>query len=118
MTRERLALGTLLLAALLLPAVVRSPYVLHVAVLAGIYVVLTLSLNLVTGFCGQFCAKADGAASDVAANATQVLSSERREISGVVVIRMTTTPNNAGLTDRQALPQPQHGRLCGAPPLS
>jgi branched-chain amino acid transport system permease protein len=28
--------------------------VLHVAVLAGIYVVLTLSLNLVTGFCGQF----------------------------------------------------------------
>ena len=54
LTRERLALGTLLLAALLLPAVVRSPYVLHVAVLAGIYVVLTLSLNLVTGFCGQF----------------------------------------------------------------
>ena len=54
MTRERLALGSLLAAALLLPAVVRSPYVLHVAVLAGIYVVLTLSLNLVTGFCGQF----------------------------------------------------------------
>ena len=47
-------LGALLAAALLLPAVVRSPYVLHVAVLAGIYVILTLSLNLVTGFCGQF----------------------------------------------------------------
>jgi branched-chain amino acid transport system permease protein len=54
MTRERLILGALLAAAILLPAVVRSPYVLHVGVLAGIYVVLTLSLNLVTGFCGQF----------------------------------------------------------------
>jgi branched-chain amino acid transport system permease protein len=54
MRRERLVLGALLAAALLLPAVVRSPYVLHIAVLAGIYVVLTLSLNLITGFCGQF----------------------------------------------------------------
>ena len=54
MTRERFVLGALLAAALALPAVVRSPYVLHVAVLAGIYVILTLSLNLVTGFCGQF----------------------------------------------------------------
>ena len=54
MTRERAILGAVLVAALLLPAVVRSPYVLHVAVLSGIYVLLTLSLNLVTGFCGQF----------------------------------------------------------------
>ena len=54
MTRERLILGALLAAAFLLPAVVRSPYVLHMGVLAGIYVILTLSLNLVTGFCGQF----------------------------------------------------------------
>jgi branched-chain amino acid transport system permease protein len=54
MRRERLVLGTLLAAAILLPAVVRSPYVLHVAVLAAIYVILTLSLNLITGFCGQF----------------------------------------------------------------
>lgn len=54
MTRERLVLGALLVAALLVPGVLRSPYVLHVAVLAGIYVILTLSLNLVTGFCGQF----------------------------------------------------------------
>ncbi len=54
MTRARLVLGAVLAAAVLLPLAVRSPYVLHVAVLAGIYVVLTLSLNLVTGFCGQF----------------------------------------------------------------
>jgi len=40
--------------ALAFPLVVRSPYVLHVAILSGIYVVLTLSLNLITGFCGQF----------------------------------------------------------------
>lgn len=54
MTRQRLILGAVLLAAVALPVAVRSPYVLHVAVLAGIYVVLTLSLNLITGFCGQF----------------------------------------------------------------
>jgi branched-chain amino acid transport system permease protein len=54
MTRARLVLGAVLAAAVLLPVAVRSPYVLHVAVLAGIYVVLTLSLNLITGFCGQF----------------------------------------------------------------
>jgi branched-chain amino acid transport system permease protein len=43
-----------LLLALLVPLLTRSPYVLHVAILSGIYVVLTLSLNLITGFCGQF----------------------------------------------------------------
>jgi branched-chain amino acid transport system permease protein len=53
-SRDRVVLGAVLAAAVLLPLLVRSPYVLHVAVLAGIYVVLTLSLNLITGFCGQF----------------------------------------------------------------
>ena len=51
---QRVILGAVLVAALLVPAFVRSPYVLHVAVLSGIYVMLTLSLNLITGFCGQF----------------------------------------------------------------
>jgi branched-chain amino acid transport system permease protein len=37
---------------LLLPLVVRSPYVLHVFIMTGIYVLLVLSLNLVLGFCG------------------------------------------------------------------
>ncbi len=41
-------------AALLVPWLTRSQYVLHVAILCGIYLVLTLSLNLITGFCGQF----------------------------------------------------------------
>ena len=36
------------------PLLVRSPYVIHVAILSGLYVILTLSLNLLTGFCGQF----------------------------------------------------------------
>ena len=47
-------LGSVLAGALLVPWLTRSQYVLHVAVLCGVYVVLTLSLNLVTGFCGQF----------------------------------------------------------------
>ena len=51
---RRLLLGLALAAALALPLVVRSSYVIHVAVLCAIYVILTLSLNLITGFCGQF----------------------------------------------------------------
>jgi len=51
---RRLLLGLVLAAALLLPLYVRSSYVLHVAILCGIYVILTLSLNLITGFGGQF----------------------------------------------------------------
>jgi branched-chain amino acid transport system permease protein len=40
--------------AVVLPVFVRSSYVIHVGVLCAIYVILTLSLNLITGFCGQF----------------------------------------------------------------
>jgi branched-chain amino acid transport system permease protein len=54
MRRQRLLLVGVLVLAVAFPALSRSPYVLHVATLAGLYVVLTLSLNLVTGFCGQF----------------------------------------------------------------
>ncbi len=54
MTRQRLVLGGVLALALVFPLLTRSQYVLHVAILSGIYVVLTLSLNLITGFCGQF----------------------------------------------------------------
>ena len=54
MARQRLVLGLALAVAVGLPLVARSPYVLHVATLCAIYVVLTLSLNLITGFCGQF----------------------------------------------------------------
>ncbi len=41
------------IAALLLPLAVRSPFALHVLVLLGIWVVLSESLNFVTGFAGQ-----------------------------------------------------------------
>ena len=51
---RHLLLGVALAAAPALPLVVRSSYVIHVAVLCAIYVILTLSLNLITGFCGQF----------------------------------------------------------------
>ena len=37
---------------LLLPLVVDSPYVLHIAIVTGIYIVLVQSLNLVLGYCG------------------------------------------------------------------
>jgi branched-chain amino acid transport system permease protein len=52
--RQRLVLAGVLVLAVGFPALVRSPYVLHVAILSALYVILTLSLNLVTGFCGQF----------------------------------------------------------------
>jgi len=44
----------LLTAAALLPAVVRSEYLLNTAVLAGIYVILTSSLNITNGYTGLF----------------------------------------------------------------
>ncbi|MBI4010735.1 MAG: branched-chain amino acid ABC transporter permease [Candidatus Rokubacteria bacterium] len=54
MIRNRAVLGGVLALALAFPWLTRSQYVLHVATLCGLYVVLTLSLNLITGFCGQF----------------------------------------------------------------
>lgn len=44
----------LLAAAALLPVVVRSEYLLNTAVLAGIYVILTSSLNITNGYTGLF----------------------------------------------------------------
>jgi len=46
--------GGALAAALLLPAVLRSEYVLNIAVLAGIYVILAASLNITNGYTGLF----------------------------------------------------------------
>ena len=43
---------SVLVAAALLPAVVRSEYLLNMAVLAGIYVILTLGLNITNGWTG------------------------------------------------------------------
>jgi branched-chain amino acid transport system permease protein len=42
-----------LIVALLIPVFVRSPFALHVMVLLGIWIVLSESLNFVTGFAGQ-----------------------------------------------------------------
>lgn len=51
---DRIRVLTLaLVIALLIPIFVRSAFVLHLLVLLGIWVVLTVSLNLVTGFAGQ-----------------------------------------------------------------
>jgi len=45
----------LLAAILLLPLVVSSSYIIRIMVVTGVYIILTLSLNLVTGYAGQFC---------------------------------------------------------------
>lgn len=51
---NRLLWGGALAAALLVPAVLRSEYVLNTAVLAGIYVILAASLNITNGYTGLF----------------------------------------------------------------
>ena len=45
----------ILLVTVLLPLVITDDYVLRILIMSGIFVMLTLSLNLVTGFTGQFC---------------------------------------------------------------
>ena len=37
----------------LLPVVIRSPYYYHVMILSGIYVILAIGMNIITGYCGQ-----------------------------------------------------------------
>ena len=54
-TKNKLLYPFLLAVILLLPFVLNNDYFLRVATVAGIYIILTLSLNLVTGFTGQFC---------------------------------------------------------------
>jgi branched-chain amino acid transport system permease protein len=51
---NRLLWGGALAAALLVPVVLRSEYLLNTAVLAGIYVILTASLNITNGYTGLF----------------------------------------------------------------
>ena len=50
---RRLALGGLLAAAVTAPAWVWNPYHLHTLIMAGIFAVLALSLNLLLGYTGQ-----------------------------------------------------------------
>lgn len=45
----------ILLVTVLMPLVITDDYVLRILIMSGIFVMLTLSLNLVTGFTGQFC---------------------------------------------------------------
>ncbi|MGL5271705.1 MAG: branched-chain amino acid ABC transporter permease [Selenomonadaceae bacterium] len=47
--------GIAIAAGLLILPLVANDYLLQIAIVAGIYVILTLSLNLVTGYAGQFC---------------------------------------------------------------
>lgn len=47
--------GFILAAVLILPLVITNDYVIRIAVVAGGYIILSLGLNLVTGYAGQFC---------------------------------------------------------------
>lgn len=52
MSRKAVALWSVALVALAFPLFVQSPYVLHIAIITGIYIVLVQSLNLILGYCG------------------------------------------------------------------
>ena len=54
MTFERNTLIALFAAAALFPLMVRDPYLLHLGVMALVYVVLASSLNLIVGYIGEF----------------------------------------------------------------
>jgi branched-chain amino acid transport system permease protein len=53
MPRQINLLGLVLLVAVVIPVFFRSPYFLHVMILMGVWIILSLSLNFVTGFAGQ-----------------------------------------------------------------
>ncbi|MGE5553750.1 MAG: branched-chain amino acid ABC transporter permease [Betaproteobacteria bacterium] len=47
-------LAYLLLAVImLLPLIIHSPYYFHIMILSGIYIILAIGLNIITGYCGQ-----------------------------------------------------------------
>ena len=52
MTRRSALLWALTVGVLCLPLLADSPYLLHIAVVTGFYVILVQSLNLVLGYCG------------------------------------------------------------------
>jgi branched-chain amino acid transport system permease protein len=52
--KKKITLLLILLAALL-PLVVSDQYIMRLMTIAGIYVILAVSLNFVTGYAGQFC---------------------------------------------------------------
>jgi len=52
MKRKTAALAAAVLAVLALPLAIESPYLLHIAIVTGIYVALAQSLNIVLGYCG------------------------------------------------------------------
>ncbi|MDY3617883.1 branched-chain amino acid ABC transporter permease [Agathobaculum sp.] len=51
--KQKLIQLVLLAAAIVFPLAVKNPYAIRLAILSGIFVILSLSLNLLTGFAGQ-----------------------------------------------------------------
>ena len=53
MNRNRIIVIIAVLAACIYPLVVRDPYLMHMAILIGIYILLAISINLLLGYTGQ-----------------------------------------------------------------
>lgn len=51
---NKYSIGALLILIMLVPLIVRVDYYMHIIITIGMYIILTLSLNLVTGYAGQF----------------------------------------------------------------
>ena len=52
---KKISLLVLAILVALLPLIIQDDYIIRIAIMAGIFIVLSLSLNLVTGYAGQFC---------------------------------------------------------------
>ena len=52
---KRIAAIICLALLVIFPFIITNTYYLHIAIMVGVYVVLSLSLNLITGFTGQLC---------------------------------------------------------------
>ena len=53
--RQKIVMAVIAVIAAVLPLVIHDDYIIRVAIMAGIFIILSLSLNLVTGYAGQFC---------------------------------------------------------------
>lgn len=53
--KKKLLAVLLIVIAALVPLVISDDYIVRVLIMSGIFTILTLSLNLVTGYTGQFC---------------------------------------------------------------
>lgn len=54
-TNKKMLYAFILATVMLLPLALNNDYIIRIAIVSGMYIILTLGLNLVTGYTGQFC---------------------------------------------------------------